>query len=144
MQQSTVGRILARLIAISPAGATAADIADLIGDGADDALRWMAADRAPHGPLVAVRGRIWRVAGCRNYDAMTGGWAWMAAAMELSRVDVDLRLWLDEVLTGMTSGGRRSRLTRAAMPTAETRTSRMTAEDRAMRINRRIIIGITQ
>ena len=144
MQQSTIGRILARLIALSPAGATVDDIAALIGEDAAQALAWMAVDREPHGPLVAVRGRLWRVAGCRNYDALTGGWAWMAAAMERSRVDVDLRAWLNEVLTGMTSGGRRSRLTRAAMPTAEAHTSRMTAEDRAMRCNRRIIVGVSR
>jgi hypothetical protein len=144
MQQSTVGRILARLIALSPAGATVDDIAALIGDDAAQALTWMAAAREPHGPLVALRGRVWRIAGCRNYDALTGGWAWMAAAMERSRVDVDLRSWIDEVLTGMTSCGRRSRLTRAAMPTAETHTSKRTAEDRAMRCNRRIIVGVSR
>lgn len=144
MQQSTVGRILARLIALSPAGATVDDIASLIGEDAAQALTWMAADREPHGPLVALRGRVWRIAGCRNYDAITGGWAWMAAAMERSRVDVDLRAWIDEVLTGMTSGGRRSRLTRAAIPTAETHTVKRTAEDRAMRCNRHLIIGISR
>jgi hypothetical protein len=144
MQQSTVGRILARLIALSPAGATAEDLGDIIGEDAGPCLRWMADAREPHGPLVALRGRVWRIAGCRNYDALTGGWAWMAAAMDRSRVDVDLRAWIDEALTGLTSGGRRSRLTRAAMPTAETHTVKRTAEDRAMRCNRHLIIGISR
>jgi hypothetical protein len=141
VDESLIGRILMRLVAASPHGLTACQLLDSLRceqANLQRTLRWMVIPHEPHGCLVTLHHCIYRIEGCRNYDAATGGWGWIAAAIERPALPTEAREWITEALTGMTDEGERSGILRAAVPTREIHVSRWTAEERAHQSNKRL------
>jgi len=120
---NNTARILIALLVSDPSPSSLPALSKFSGIAEDVALRllWqMAQDTDPHGPLVTLSRDGVRIAGYMRHDSMAGGWAYLAECRDNVSLCEPVRPWKEEALTGITGSGKRSKITRAVLPTGST------------------------
>jgi hypothetical protein len=79
----------------------------------------MCTDEEPYGALVEPSRDGWRIAGRCAHDEHSGGFAFLVECEANPSLQLSMRAYKDEVLTGLTATGKKSTIERGVLPTGQ-------------------------
>ena len=131
-------KCLIALLGFHPKTVITVEVSRACGLNMDDtqaALLEMLDDVDPYGPLVHLDRDGWRIAGYIDSDGAAGGYAFLQECQQNPQMVNSQKKFVDEVLTGITESGKRSKIINAALPSGSTHTRVRNPETTAHNVN---------